>query len=176
MLDRLETENLKIIPCTPEILQYAIKGDQALAEHLNISIVENWTEFGTAALQYALEKLSGDNAEIGWWTHFPVHKKVNKLIGSGGYAGKPSAEGVVEIGYEIAPDFRGQGLASEYAAALISNAFSFPQVQTILATTLGEYNPSTSVLIRCGFTKVKEQVDPEHGAIWYWEKKRILSS
>jgi len=73
---------------------------------LQVNVSENWTKFGVEALQYSLDKLALGENEHGWWTYFPIHKKDNKLIGSGGYKGQPNSEGIVELGYEIAAEYR----------------------------------------------------------------------
>lgn len=165
----IETKNLKLIPCNAEILKAAIEGNEMLAWKLNVSVKSNWTEFGIAALQYSLDKLIASEDEKDWWTYFPIYKKDNMLIGSCGYKGKPSAEGVVEIGYEIAPPYRNQGLASEMTMGLIERAFKDKRVKTIIAHTLGHDNPSTRVLQKCGFKKIQEIDDPDNGLIWKWQ-------
>lgn len=165
----VETKHLKLIPCNPDILKSAIQGDEDLAKFLQVTVQEVWTEFGTGPLQYSLDKLTESEEEKGWWSYFPIYKPENKLIGSGGYKGKPTTEGVVEIGYEIAPAFRNRGLATEMAKGLIENALKDKRVQTIIAHTLAEENPSTKVLKKCGFEKVQEINDPEDGLIWKWE-------
>lgn len=168
----IETKNLKLIPCDTEILKTAIQGDEILAKKINVTVQDNWTEFGVVALQYSLDRLSGNEEESGWWTYFPVHKQDNKLIGSGGYKGKPTADGTVEIGYEIALDYRNRGLATEMTKGLIENAFRDERVRLIVAHTLGQDNASTKVLQKCGFKKVEEINDPDDGLIWKWELKR----
>lgn len=168
----IETKNLKLIPCDTEILKTAIQGDEILAKKINVTVQDNWTEFGVVALQYSLDRLSENEEESGWWTCFPVHKQDNKLIGSGGYKGKPTADGTVEIGYEIALDYRNRGLATEMTKGLIENAFRDERVRLIVAHTLGQDNASTKVLQKCGFKKVEEINDPDDGLIWKWELKR----
>ncbi|MCO5229903.1 MAG: GNAT family N-acetyltransferase [Chitinophagales bacterium] len=168
----IETKNLKLIPCDTEILKTAIQGDEILAKKINVTVQDNWTEFGVVALQYSLDRLSENEEESGWWTYFPVHKQDNKLIGSGGYKGKPTADGTVEIGYEIALDYRNRGLATEMTKGLIENAFRDERVRLIVAHTLGQDNASTKVLQKCGFKKVEEINDPDDGLIWKWELKR----
>jgi ribosomal-protein-alanine N-acetyltransferase len=165
----IETQNLKLIACNKEILSAAIESNSELAQMLNISIADNWTEFGTIALQYALDKIIENPDENIWWTYFPIHKQDNKLIGSGGYKGMPGEDATVEIGYEIAIDYRNRGLASEMAQGLIDNAFKDIRVKSIIAHTLGQDNASTRVLQKCGFEKVEEINDPEDGLIWKWE-------
>lgn len=168
----IETENLLLIPCDTEMLISAIAGNEMLAQKLNVKIQHNWTEFGIPALQYSLDRLSENKDEKGWWTYFPIHKDDNKLIGSGGYKGKPTMDGSVELGYEISPDYRNRGLATEMTKALIRNAFKDPRVKSITAHTLGFENPSTKVLQKCGFTKVEEINDPDDGLIWKWVLKQ----
>jgi [ribosomal protein S5]-alanine N-acetyltransferase len=162
---------LELIACDASTLEIAISGNEALAAHLGVSVPDNWTEFGVPALQYALDKIISSEEEKNWWTYFPIHKRDNKLAGSCGYKGKP-VDGIVEIGYEIAPEYRNKGLATELANALVKNAFSFPDVHAVTAHTLGEENASTKVLSKCGFEIVEEITDPDHGLVWKWEVRR----
>lgn len=165
----IETRNLKIIPCDKEILKSAIEGNEILARKINVNVPENWTVFGIDSIQYSLNKLTESEEETNWWTYFPIHKKDNLLIGSGGYKGKPTIEGIVELGYEIAPNYRNRGLATEMNKGLIENAFKDERVKSIIAHTLGQDNPSTKVLKKCGFKKVEEINDPDEGIIWKWK-------
>ncbi len=169
---KIETTNLDLIPCDIEILKAAIQGDEILAKKINVIVQDNWTGFGVGPLQFSLDRLAEGDAEKNWWTYLPIHKEDNKLIGSGGYKGKPTTDGTVEIGYEIAPAYRNRGLATEMAKGLIENAFKDTRVKSIIAHTLGQENPSTKVLKKCGFEKVQEINDPDHGLIWKWELKR----
>ncbi len=169
----IETRNLKLISADTDILKSAIEGNEILAKKINATVQDNWTEFGVHALQYSLNKLSESENENNWWTYFPIHKFDNNLIGCGGYKGKPSNDGIVEVGYEIAPNYRNRGFATEMARGLIENALNDGRVKSIIAHTLGQNNPSTSVLQKCGFEKVEELNDPDEGTIWKWELKKI---
>jgi [ribosomal protein S5]-alanine N-acetyltransferase len=173
----IDTKNLRLISCDIEILKAAIERNEILARRINATIQDNWTEFGVDALKYSLDKLKKSEKENDWWTYFAIHIEENKLIGSGGYKGKPTAEGKVELGYEIAPEYRNRGLATEMAEGLIDNALRDKSVKTIIAHTLGLENPSTKVLKKCGFQKVEEINDPDDGLIWKWEitKAQIAS-
>lgn len=164
----IETKSLRLIQCDIDILKAAIAGNEPLANKLGVTVEDNWTEFGVAALQYSCNKLSAKD-ESGWWTYFPIHRQDNKLIGSGGYKGKPTPEGTVEIGYEIAPAYRNRGLATEMTQGLIDHALKNGSVTSVIAHTLGQENPSTNVLRKCGFKKVAEINDPDDGLIWKWE-------
>ncbi len=41
---------------------------------------------------------------------------------------------------------------------------------TVIAHTLAEPNPSTSVLTRLGFTRTDTIEDPDEGPVWRWER------
>jgi ribosomal-protein-alanine N-acetyltransferase len=168
----IETKNLRLIPGTREILDKAISGNHELGQLLNVQIPPNWTEFGVEPLKYTLNLILKDKEEIGWVTYFPIHKQDNTLIGSCGYKGKPTEKGEVEIGYEIAPDYRKKGYATEITQGLISHAFADQRVKTIIAHTLPEENASTKILTKFKFIKVGEIHDPEDGNIWKWELKK----
>lgn len=168
----IETESLNLIQSDVETLKESIAGNESLGKKLGVTVQENWTEFGTRPLKYSLKMLSDSKDESGWWTYFPIHKQDNKLIGSCGYKGKPTSDGTVELGYELAPDYRNRGLATEMTKGLIENAFKDNRVKSIIAHTLGQDNPSTKVLRKCGFEKIEEINDPDHGLFWKWELKR----
>jgi RimJ/RimL family protein N-acetyltransferase len=165
----IHTPRLTLIPCDPELLQSAIFSSETLSEHLGIAVAEGWTEFGTGPLQYALDKITENPSDLGWMSYFPVHRQEGVFLGSCGFKGSPTAEGTVEIGYEIAPAYRNQGLATEVAQALVSHAFASGWVKSVLAHTLAEENASARVLRKCGFVKVDEYNDPDDGPVWRWE-------
>jgi ribosomal-protein-alanine N-acetyltransferase len=108
-----------------------------------------------------------------WRIGFAItHKVDNMMIGMCGFAAPPDFDGVVEIGYGIAPDYQGKGYASEAAKGLIDFAARDPRVRRICAHTLMQSNASTRVLEKCGFEKISEIVDPENNLpVWRWEKK-----
>jgi [ribosomal protein S5]-alanine N-acetyltransferase len=168
----IETNNLKLIPCDAAILKSAIEGNDKLGKILKAKVPDNWTAFGTDPLKYALHMLTEDAEHTGWLTYFPIIRQENKLIGSGGYKGKPDESGSVELGYEISPEYRNRGFAKEMAVALISNAFANLRVKRITAHTLREVNASVNILSAYGFVKVADVDDPDDGLIWKWMLER----
>jgi RimJ/RimL family protein N-acetyltransferase len=106
------------------------------------------------------------------WRHgFNIlHRDTDRTVGSCAFKGPP-ADGIVEIAYGIESEHRGNGYATEAAAALTDFAFA-QNVPTVRAHTLPEANASTRVLTKCGFRHVGPVVDPEDGSVWRWEKHR----
>ena len=73
------------------------------------------------------------------------------MVGGAGYFGPPSAEGTVEVGYSVLPEWQRRGYASEMVQTLVEHAFTFAHVKRVIAHTT-EANPaSIAVLLRCRF-------------------------
>lgn len=100
-----------------------------------------------------------------------VHRDSETVVGSAGFTGPPTADGVVEISYGVNPDHQGKGYATEAAQALTTYAFQSGKVRRVRAHTRPEPNASTRVLTKCGFQRVGEVIDPEDGLVWRWEKE-----
>ncbi len=114
------------------------------------------------------------SAVLDQWTlgYALVRQADGAVVGQCGFKGPPDAEGIVEIGYGVVPEFQGRGYATEAAQALVAFAFGCSRVRTVLAHTFEHSNASTRVLSKSGFRCIGEVVDPEDGLVWRWEKKR----
>lgn len=167
----LDTAHLTLLNCDIPTLEAVIAGDRAIHEHLDVFVPEVWSTFGKTSFQYALDRIKEFPEQAKWWTYLFVLKELNTLIGSGGYKGPPRG-GIVEIGYEVAPDYRNQGYATEVVKALAKMAFEHPQVRAVSAQTLGKVNASTRVLEKSGFQKVNTLQDELIGEIWCWNLER----
>jgi len=163
----IETPRLALVCCTKEIIEALLQGDTAVANILGVQVLPNWTMNGEREFRWVLDHLSKPDAKPEWLMYLSVLREKNTLVGGGGFKGAPQ-DGVVEIGYEIAPMYRCQGLATEMAKALIQFAFQHPEITKVQAHTLAQENESGSVLKKCGLRKMEALHDPEDGAIWRW--------
>jgi [ribosomal protein S5]-alanine N-acetyltransferase len=167
----IETERLKIIPCSREDLEIVANSEEKLGARLAVDIENGWLIM-PESIPYSLKMIDEDARAVVWGMHFIVYKPDNKLIGCGGYKGAPDAEGMVEFGYSVAPSYENRGLATEAAKGLIGKAFANADVKMVDALTLAEWNASTSILKKCGLTKIAEKHDPEDGDLWQWRLYR----
>lgn len=167
----IQTENLQLIPCELIHLETFLRDKKELASILNVAVPDSWPQF-TDAMPYAYKQLKADPSLFGWWTYLFIHPVERSLVGSGGYKGKADSSGMVEIGYEIAAEYRNRGLATEAAWGLVRYAFSQEQITTVDAHTLAEINPSTSVLKKVGMKHMGIARDPGFGEIWHWRLTR----
>jgi ribosomal-protein-alanine N-acetyltransferase len=170
----IETARLQLIACELEHFEAMLDDERRLASMLGVEPAEGWLGFPAAreAMGPSYEYLKRHPSVAGWWTYLFVHKEDGKLIGLGGFKGTPNEEGVVEIGYALAPAYRGKGLATEAARGMLGYAFSHPAVRSVVAHTLPEKNASTRVLKRAGLEHVGTVHDPEDGEVWRWSIDR----
>jgi RimJ/RimL family protein N-acetyltransferase len=158
---------VRLVPATVSLLESLATDPAAFSEMIGSPIPEGWPEFPEAIpstldfLQHASE------SDRRWSMQFFVESSSGAVVGSGGFAAPPD-DRTVEIGYEIAPGFRGRGLGAASARALVDRAVQSGQVDCVVANTLAGPNASTGVLLRIGFEHVGEYADPEAGLIWRW--------
>lgn len=91
----------------------------------------------------------------------------NQVVGTGGFTGKPN-DGKVEIAYWTFKEFEGQGIASFVCKQLVAIAKQNDQDIIITAKTAPEYNASTKILQKNGFTFTEIVKDDEIGDAWLW--------
>lgn len=167
----LQTERLFLVIADLPKLEAIVSEDWAALSALlgGVDIAEHWLHFPEAMI-WMRDYLQDHEAELGWWNFLIIHRQDVRLIGTCGYKGEPNFHGEVEIGYEIADSYQGQGLATEAARALVDHAFTHESVKFITANTLGETNASNHLLQKLGFQFVGEEVDLEDGVIWCWRR------
>jgi RimJ/RimL family protein N-acetyltransferase len=153
--DEILTKNLRL---TVPSLAAVLESIEAMSESDRAQVSPEWLARARAAT-------SPDP-----WIHgFEiVHPASGATVGSCGFKGPPSAEGVVEIAYGVNPAYQRRGFATEAARALVEYALR-SGVSLVRAHTLPHENASTRVLTKCGFDCVGEVMDPEDGRVWRWE-------
>jgi [ribosomal protein S5]-alanine N-acetyltransferase len=159
---------VRLLPVTVEHLDACRREPVELGMLLGTSVPDGWPEF-PEAIDFTSERLREHPEEGEWWMHFFFDDESGALVGSGGFAGPPR-DGVVEIGYEVAPEFRGLGYGSAAVAALVEKAAA-AGVTAVTAHTLATESPSTGALRRQGFELVEELVDPDDGEVWRWRRE-----
>jgi RimJ/RimL family protein N-acetyltransferase len=167
----VKTQRLELIPHIPSHLlalgesaeKYELASGRRIAQDVRDFLLLASADF-LASLQTAVEPDP-------WRFGFAIlHRADEVMIGLCGFAGPPDGNGVVEFGYSIAPEYQGKGYATEAAMALSEFATKDSRVRTICAHTLSQMNASTRVLEKCGFTQIREFVDPGGNRVWRWER------
>jgi [ribosomal protein S5]-alanine N-acetyltransferase len=153
---RIQTEHLTLVLQTPDEVLASI---EAMSPTDRAEVSPDW-----------IARVRATTHADPWLLSFAmVHQASGAIIGGCGYKGPPDADAVVEIAYGVNATHRGQGYATEAARALVKHAFASGQVSRVRAHTLPDPNASTHVLMKCGFEKIGEVIDPDDGLVWRWE-------
>lgn len=155
----VQTERLELRPGSATALRAALESNAALAAALGADVPESWPPelYDADAVRWTLEQL-GDRADGGRYGFYYLIRRPAEptdssgaLIGVGGFKGAPNAEGEVELGYGVVPEFQRQGYAAEAVRAWVALAFADPAVRTVVGQTLPSLVPSIGVLEKTGF-------------------------
>src|ERR687893_2681988 len=169
----ITTDNLRLVAVEPFHVETLSRDKRELAEVLGVAVPDGWPEFPEAfAPRGGGGPRRSERPPTVWRGYFFVHPRRRALVGNGGFTGDPDDSGVVEIGYEIAPEHRNRGFATEAARAMIGYAFAHEEVRAVVAHTLAETNASNAVLRKAGMSLVAEVDDPEVGKVWRWRISR----
>lgn len=164
---------VRLVAATVPLLEALSNDHSRFSELVGSPVPQGWPEF-PEAIGFTLEQLqNAPGADRTWSMQFFIDQGNGRLVGSGGFAAPPRGR-TVEIGYEVAPEFRGHGYGTAAARALVERAVDSGEVDHVIAHTLPGPNPSTGVLVSLGFEHVEDQVDPEVGVVWEWRWARPL--
>lgn len=165
----LETPRLMLHPATAATVHAEIHDRARLSELLGARVPENWPpEILVDALPFFLDRLQeGPESSHDWWNWYILLKddagQGPVLVGGAGFKGPPQADGLVETGYSILPQYQNRGYVTEAVRALLAWAFEHPEVSMVIAHAMAEPNPSVRVLTKLGFQCVGD--GEEFGAL-----------
>lgn len=159
----ITSERLELVVAAPEQIHAAIRGAESLAASLEAAIPSDWPHeyIDRNVLDFFAEHAKSDEGKEGWWLRFVLLKQgtARRLIGTAGFKGPPTKDGMVEIGYGLVASERRKGYATEAARALIAHAMSSGSVSYVTASTLSHLSTSIGVLHRAGFHLVARTED-----------------
>jgi RimJ/RimL family protein N-acetyltransferase len=155
---------VQVIPAAPGWLAALVDGDEQLTARFGVAVAPGWAGF-PEALPGALDGARRNPGDP-WGAQLFLDDD-GTLVGFGGFKGPPVG-GTVELGYAVAPERQGRGIATEVVRQLVERARD-AGVRTVVAHTLAEENASTRVLTKSQFTRVAE-LDDDDGPIWRWER------
>lgn len=152
------------------LLDAAIHDQRALGQALGSEVAEGWDVFAPS-LRRMRDAVAADPSSARWGTRFFVVDEPRTLVGWGGFKGPPT-EGVVELGYAVAPGWEGRGVATAAVRELLREAFEAPGVQSVVAHTRAERGASPRVLEKAGFRYDGDVTNAEVGMAWRFSLDR----
>ena len=163
----LETKRLQLIPFTLDLKKAAMNDRARLIEILGVYVPKHWPGSDLAeALPAFVENMEKAPSEPVWdW--IAIHRLDQTVIGGIGFMGGPDKAGVVEVGYDIVPEYRKQGYATEMARSLIAWAFQETAIKVVTASCLDDNFGSIKVLENVGLYRL----EPD-GNMLKWEIRK----
>jgi RimJ/RimL family protein N-acetyltransferase len=166
---RIETERLDLLPLEIDVLRDIVaRRLEAIAAALGAEVPPSFPDGVPAELRIA--QLERDPAEQPWLVRAIVLREERRVVGAAGFHSPPDAGGRAELGYEIVADERRRGFAREAVAGLMAWAASTGSVQAFRASIAPENTASQALVASLGFERVGEQIDPEDGLEWVFER------
>ena len=169
----IKTPNVRLLQQTPGLAETLRIGP----EHFEKRYGVRWDAENAPDLPDVVEQTLGmrPGASDQWGGYLTVDEAEGLVVGVCAFKGPPTEDGAVEIAYYTFAPYEGQGYAKGSARALISVALSSPDVRHVIAHTLPQKNPSTSVLRGVGMRFIGEVWDPEDGRVWRWQTDKEKS-
>ena len=113
---------VKLIVPDVAMLDAAIEGAETLGRALGgCEVADDWEVF-PEALPAKRDALARNPGSSRWRSRLFMLEEPPMLVGWGGFKGPP-ADGVVELGYSVAPALRGRGIASGAVREMLREAF-----------------------------------------------------
>jgi ribosomal-protein-alanine N-acetyltransferase len=157
----LQSTHLDLVAMTLVHLDAEASGIKDLALLLGVSAPKDWPpgHYDDKAMQFFRERLAAEGpGSVGWYGWYAIRRRTAlqtaALVGVAGVIGPPDAAGVVELGFSVLQSLRGQGHATEMAAALVDYALAQPSVERVIAHANITNRPAISVLLHSGFQAV----------------------
>ena len=138
---RITSERLTLLPVDGSLAARIVAGDLT-----GIVPGRGWPTTDTIdGMRYAAA--APDAPSIGWL--IALHD--GTVIGDCGWKGPPDEDGVIEIGYGLAPAYHRRGYGAEAVRALVEWSLVQPGVRGIVADSLLDNVASRRILERAGF-------------------------
>ena len=159
------TPRVEVVHLDPAALRALADGDQAAAERTSPVPLSPYLAGPECRGVWEIRAVQAveDPPSAAWVTGVVWDPERGIALGRAGYHGPPDADGMVEVGYSIDPQFRRQGYARAALRALLARAVAEPDVRTFRATISPDNIASRDLVLAHGLTQVGEQWDDEDG-------------
>jgi RimJ/RimL family protein N-acetyltransferase len=159
------TLRVEIVQLDAATLRALGNGDQAAAERTSPVPLSPYLAGPECSRVWEIraEQVVEDPPSGAWVTGVVWDPARGVAVGRAGYHGPPDADGMVEVGYSIDPEFRRQGYARAALRALLARAAAEPGVRTFRATIAPDNVASRDLVLAHGLVEVGEQWDDEDG-------------
>lgn len=162
----IEIEDLLIYPLNSDELSLWLNDIPALEAQLKCtySIFDVDGIFKEVVYSQLIMGLSEPQENWQWYTYwFIIRKSDRRVIGIICFKGKPTFDGIVEVGYALGKEFEHKGYMTKALTAFCNYAKQYANVKSIIAETRTDNYASQRLLKRCCFEQYKQTPD----SIWF---------
>lgn len=165
----IRSARLDLVELTEDALQLTLDRDlNALADLLGAEAGQEWADLVPA--RENLKAIHDDAAVRPWLSRGIVLREAGILVGEVGFHDSPDELGVVELGYEVLPEFRRRGIAMEAIRALTDWAFATGRASTVYATIAHDNAASIGLVQSLGLTFQETYHDSVDGQLVFYER------
>ncbi len=110
-----------------------------------------------------IEDVQRNPSHIKWYYRLIVERESRTLIGSISFHAPPDINGMVEVGFGLASEYRGNGYGRETLEALWLWACQQPEVKVLRYTVSPDNRASQAIIARYPTKYLGQQIDDEDG-------------
>jgi RimJ/RimL family protein N-acetyltransferase len=154
-----------ILQLSPETLHALADGDLPRANRTTpvalpeVFVAPDW--IGT--WRFRSVQVREDATSAAWVTGAVWDPASSLVVGKAGFHAPPDPDGMVEVGYAVAPEHRRRGYARAALEVLLERAAREPAVRVVRASVSPDNAASLGLIAQYGFVQVGEQWDDEDG-------------
>ena len=175
----IRTRRLELVPLSHAFLDALLAGRRDEAQALaSFPVPAYWPGEHEGHFRMRLDQMQRDPATGPWLVRALVLRDDGReAVGRAGFHGPTGVNGqhdpaAVEIGYDVDPEHRRNGYASEAVLGLIEWAAAEHGIRRFLASISPANAPSLGVARKLGFVQVGTQWDEEDGEELVFELRR----
>ncbi|HPB31752.1 MAG TPA: GNAT family N-acetyltransferase [Candidatus Sumerlaeota bacterium] len=160
ILTRIETPNLLLLACEADAARALVESRILARKVIGYRLMEGWP--GAELLERLpgyVSSVERDPSLLGWGVWLVIHERTRLVIGDTGFTSPPEPDGTVRITFNMHEEFRGKGLATEAARALLNWAFSWDGIRAVSARCSMNNEPARRVLEKIGMSPVGSSED-----------------
>lgn len=170
----LETERLRLIPITLDVIEAVLDHDKPRAEAIvGASFPPQWPNDELVALgfPFSREALRANPEVRLWGDSLVLRRDEPRVVGSVVFHGHPS-DGVAEVAYGVEEGSRHQGFAREAVRAAVDWALDQAGIEAVQATTFPWHVASLGVIRHLGMQLVGTRDHDTLGELLVFERRR----
>jgi RimJ/RimL family protein N-acetyltransferase len=169
----IRTARFELVSMSMRFMTLLLARDRdGASEELGVRVPDDLPDQLDNFLQFRIVDLEVDPSAQPWLGRAIVLTEPDgrrRFVGTVGFHEPPDAEGRVEVGYRVEPQYRRQGVATEVVHALFDWAAREHGVHRFRASVAPGNVPSRAIISRLGFHQVGVQVDDIDGEEFVFE-------